>query len=175
MTATTQTAGDNSTKLATTAYVDGLNRILNKTVTDVSVNSIVETKVYSYTVAANTLSAGDILDIIARFRKTGTVGTMITRIRVGTNNSTADNLMAQMTSATATLTQNIQRTFLIKDATHIEVYTPASNVNTDVTSSGNAVSSITVDLTVTNYFVITILDGSAVDTGIFSSFYVRKN
>ena len=156
-------------------YSTGTAIVLDKTVTDVSVNATAETKVYSYTVPANTLASGDILDLIARFRKTGTVGTMITRIRFGTNNSTADTIMATMTSATATLTQNMERTWIIKDATHIEVYTPTSNVNTDVTSSGNAITSVTVNLTVINYIVITIQDASAVDTGIFSAFYVRKN
>lgn len=156
-------------------YSTGTAIVLSKTVTDVTVNATAETKVYSYTVAANTLAAGDILDLIARFRKTGTAGTMITRIRFGTNNSTADTLIAQMTSATATLTQNMQRTFLVKDATHIEAFQAASNVNTDDASSGSAVTSVTVNLAVTNYFVVTIQDASAVDTGIFSGWYLRKN
>lgn len=156
-------------------YSTGTAIVLSKTVTDVNVNATAETKVYSYTVAANTLAAGDILDLIARFRKTGTAGTMITRIRFGTNNSTADTLIAQMTSATATLTQNMQRTFLVKDATHIEAFQAASNVNTDDASSGSAVTSVTVNLAVTNYFVVTIQDASAVDTGIFSGWYLRKN
>lgn len=156
-------------------YSTGVNIILDKSVTDVNVNAAVETKVYSYTVAANTLASGDILDIIAHFKKTGTAGTMITRIRFGTNNSTADTVLATMTSATSTLTQNMKRTFLIKDSTHIEVYPSTSNVNTDDTSGGTAVTSVTVDLTVTNYFVITIQDASAVDTGTFSGWYLRKN
>lgn len=156
-------------------YSTGTAIVLSKSVTDVNVNATAETKVYSYTVAANSLAAGDILDLIARFRKTGTAGTMITRIRFGTNNSTADTLLAQMTSATATLIQNMQRTFLVKDATHIEAFQSASNVNTDDASSGSAVTSVTVNLAVTNYFVVTIQDASAVDTGIFSGWYLRKN
>lgn len=157
-------------------YSTGTAIVLDKTVTDVSnTGGTGEVKVYSYTIPANTLASGDILDLIARFRKTGTVGTMITRIRFGINNSTADTIMATMTSATATLTQNMERTFLIKDATHIEVYPPTSNVNTDVASSGSAITSIIVNLAVTNYMVVTIQNSSAADTSYFSGWYVRKN
>lgn len=157
-------------------YSTGTAIVLDKSVTDVSLTgTTAETKVYSYTIAANTLASGDILDIIERFRKTGTAGTMITRIRFGTNNSTADTIMATMTSATSTLTQNMTRTFVVKDATHIEVFPPTSNVNTDDASSGTAVTSVTVNLGVTNYFVITIQNASAADTSYYSGGYVRKN
>lgn len=176
ITGTSGSATFSSGTLNIPVYSTGTNIVLDKTVTDASVTGTAsETKVYSYTIAANTLSSGDILDIMAHFRKTGTAGTMITRIRFGTNNSTADNIMATMTSATSTLTQNMQRTFLIKDATHIEVYPPTSNVNTDVASAGTVVTSVTVDLTVTNYLTVTIQDSNTGDTGIFSGWYVRKN
>lgn len=60
-TAPTQTAGDNSTKIATTAYVDGAivaktNRILKDWYTDANNVSSTPTDLYDYTVPANTLA-----------------------------------------------------------------------------------------------------------------------
>lgn len=131
----------------------------------------------SVLIPANTISTGDILYIKTRIRKTGTAGTVTTRMYVNTSSAIGGSLIA--TSATAVATSlyfQYARTLAVKSATNTESMAGNLNVNADDNLSvTTAVSASNIDWTVDQYLVVALTNGSTADTSRSSFIHVQIN
>lgn len=123
-----------------------------------------ETWSYSTTIAANTLQAGDILEVMSEWKKVNTNGTFTVRVRFGTNNSTADNLIATYQGTSSTLVLALKRKFVLTSSTTLYGWVNNVSFAEDIGITSSAGTTTTVNLGVTNYLSITIQNASASDT-----------
>ena len=127
-------------------------------------------------IPANSVSVGDVIEFRSRVRKTGTAGTIISRMYVGVNNSlTSANLIGtSATNANTTLTLQMIRTIVVKSATSTEVFPAAVALNgDDAAVSTTGVSTYNIDWTQNQFFVVSVQNASAADTSR-SSFLQAK-
>lgn len=146
-TATTQTAGDNSTKIATTAYVDGAivaktNRILKDWYANANNVSTTETDLYDYTVPANTLvNNGDKLSFNISGIYGNTTNAKALKFYFGTYSASFGN------TTTANGSWNMTGTIIKTGATtyrvNVFVKTNTSTTSTTFTSSAGTVTNYT--------------------------------
>jgi hypothetical protein len=110
-------------------------------------------------IPANSVSAGDVLELRSRIRKTGTGGTVINRLYIGVNNSlvSANLVGLSTTMGNTTLTGQMVRTLVVKSATQSEVY-PVTTLalNDDNLNSAVAVATYNIDWTLDQYFVSSV-------------------
>lgn len=177
-TAPTPAVNDNDTSIATTAFVTAADiaagYTITKTTTDNSVTgSTAETLLFSFAIPANTLSAGSIIYLRSRCRKTSTNGTWSMRVRFHTSSAVAGSQMALFSGASNILLMQLERTFFVKTSTTVESYPVATTSSTDDTQGTGAVTTTTVDLTVALYVIVTIQLTSGSDTGYFSGIYLE--
>jgi len=101
--APTPSANDNSTKIATTAYVDAnsVKRIYKTTAPQTLTGTVTETAVISFTIAANTLTSTDFFRL-ASMLVTKSTATNTTNVRIKVN--TTNNFATATTIATWSLT-----------------------------------------------------------------------
>ena len=166
-TATTQSAKDNSTKVATTAYVDaGRVTVLDKLTTGGgSGTATSETKIYTYTIPANTFSSGDFIHFIEKFTKSASNGTVTIRVRWHTSDAVGGTVIATYTGTAATRVIALERVSgFFSNSTTLNIYSGTTSLNYDVNFDSAANTTVTVDLTITNYLVVTYQNGSASDT-----------
>jgi hypothetical protein len=110
-------------------------------------------------IPANSVSAGDVLELRSRIRKTGTGGTVINRLYIGVNNSlvSANLVGLSTTMGNTTLTGQMVRTLVVKSATQSEVYpVTQAALNDDNLNSAVAVATYNIDWTLDQYFVSSV-------------------
>ena len=193
-TAPTQAANDNSTKIATTAYADAkVSDAIADTVTTIAPSqnavfdalalkqrSIVldkltsgggsgtatsETKIYTYTIPANTFASGDFIHFLEKFTKSATNGNVTIRVRWSTTDAVAGTIIATYTGTSATRVIALERvTGNFSSSTNLNIYSGSTSLNYDVNFDSATTTAVTVDLTIVNYLVVTYQNGSASDT-----------
>jgi hypothetical protein len=131
----------------------------------------------SVLISANTVAVGDILYIKTRVRKTGTAGTVITRMYVNTSAAIGGSLIAtSATAVAATLMFQYTRTLAVKTTTNTESMAGNLNVNADDnTSVTTAVSASNIDWTVDQYIVVALTNSSTADSSRSSFIQVQIN
>jgi hypothetical protein len=131
----------------------------------------------SVLIPANTVTTGDILYIKTRVRKTGTAGTVTTRMYVNTSAAIGGSLVAtSATAAATTLYFQYARTLAVKSATNTESMAGNLNVNPDDnTSATTAVSASNIDWTVNQYLVVAVTNSSTADSSRSSFIHVQVN
>lgn len=116
----------------------------------------------SILIPANTFTAaGGILEVLARYQKTGTAGNQSAYVLINTaNNLTGAQTLAFFSSSAFTLIQGI-RTAKVTAST-IEVFNTGAALVNDYIGSSNAPSTISFNPAVDNYllFAITLANGS---------------
>ena len=118
-------------------------------------------------IPANTVSVGDVIEFRTRMRKTGTGGTIVSRLYIGVNNSlTSANLIGtSATNANTTATLQMIRTLAVKSATVSEAFPTAVALNgDDAAVSTSAVTTYNIDWTQNQYFVASIQNSAAGDS-----------
>jgi hypothetical protein len=116
--APTPPAGDNSTKIATTAFANAnfIKNYFSDATPKTPVTSIA-TEEYrgTYFIPAGTLLTSQVLKMVFKAVKTGVSGTMTLRVRVGTTSTWSNTLpeIATYISSSANITTQIERVFLI--------------------------------------------------------------
>ena len=132
--------------------------------------AVTGTAVNTYTdgvlIPANSVNAGDVIELRSRSRKTGVAGTLTNRFYIGVNNSLSSaNLIATSTVMTAgTLTSQMIRTLVVKSATFSEVFPVSTVTLSDEASSGVVVTTYNIDWTLDQYFVSAVQNSSAADS-----------
>jgi hypothetical protein len=135
------------------------------------------TKTASILIPANTISTGDILYIKTRIRKTGTAGTLTTRMYINTADAIGGSLIGTSAAAAATtLMFQYSRTLAVKSSTNTESMAGNLNVNADDnTAVTTAVSTSNIDWTINQYLVVAVQNGSTADTSRSSFIHVQIN
>jgi hypothetical protein len=131
----------------------------------------------SVLIPANTVAVGDILYIKTRVRKTGTAGTVITRMYVNTSAAIGGSLIAtSATAAAGTLMFQYTRSLAVKTATNTETMASNLNVNADDnTSVTTAVTASNIDWTQNQYVVVALTNSSTADSSRSSFIQVQIN
>lgn len=137
----------------------------------------VSTLTTSVLIPANTVTTGDILYIKTRVRKTGTAGTLTTRMYINTSAAIGGSLIATSASAAATtLMFQYSRSLAVKSTTNTESMAGNLNVNADDnTAVTTAVSANNIDWTVNQYLVVAVQNGSTADTSRSSFVHAQVN
>jgi len=156
-TATTQASGDNSTKVATTEYID---RKLNR---PVSISNVVLTGVTSPTVVAsllipaNTYVSGDTMEIFLTGRKSTTAGAVLFNVYHDTSLNGTSNVIASGVSTTTTNRSVTFNRYLTFDGTTLNNSNAATSaLYTPFGAASASPSSTTCDPTVNNYITFEI-------------------
>jgi hypothetical protein len=127
-------------------------------------------------IPANTISVGDVVELRARFRKTGVAGTMTSRWFIGTasNAITGATFAVSTGMAATTLTGQMIRTFVVKSATQSEFFPlGAAALIDDGAISTAAVSVLNIDWTSNLYWQVGMLNSSAADNSRTSFLQIR--
>lgn len=154
--------------------------VLNKqTVTDGTAvtGTTLGTLTSSVLIPANTVAVGDILYVKTRVRKTGTAGTIVTRMYVNTSSAIGGSLIAtSATAVAATLMFQYTRTLAVKSSTSTESMASNLNVNADDnTSVTTAVTASNIDWTVDQYLIVALTNSSTADSSRSSFIQVQIN
>ena len=140
--------------------------------------TILNTKVLSQLVPANTFTTGDILQLKARLSKTGALGISTLRIYI----NTADSLTVPAatligTSAFSGGTQTnfgIDKNIIIKSATITQTAPAASNLLADPTYAIPPLTNSNIDWTVDQYIIFAIQNANVGDSTVMSYFQIIK-
>ncbi len=131
----------------------------------------------SILIPANTVSTGDIIYVKTRVRKTGTAGTLVTRMYINTSAAIGGSLVG--TSATAAATSlyfQYARTLAVKSTTNTETMAGNGNINPDDnTSLTVAVSTNNIDWTQNQYLIVSVQNGSTADSSRSSFIHAQIN
>jgi hypothetical protein len=131
----------------------------------------------SILIPANTVGVNDVIYVKTRIRKTGTAGTVITRMYVNTSAAIGGSLIATSATAVATtLYFQYSRTLAVKSTTNTETMAGNLNVNADDnTSVTTAVSANNIDWTVDQYLVVAVTNSSTADSSRSSFVHLQIN
>lgn len=131
----------------------------------------------SVLIPANTVAVGDIIIVKTRVRKSGTAGTLVTRMYVNTSAAIGGSLIATSAAAAAPgVYFQYNRTLAVKTTTNTETMAGNANVNADDnTSLTIAVSTNNIDWTVDQYIIVAVQNGSIADTTRSSFIHVQIN
>jgi len=137
-----------------------------------------ETVLDSVLIPANTFTQYDVVDIISRIIKTGTNQLPIVRIRIGPSINTSQTLVATNQTGTSSLLliPTFRRLFIQNVSNSTYVLNTGGSFIIDLSPS-NAYNNITtIDWTVDNYIIITVVWVSALSTAdvVWSTYIVTK-
>lgn len=136
------------------------------TVTGTTTNTLIR----AVPIPAGWASAGSIIRVRSRTRKTGSGGTYTQRLYINTTaDLTGANHIGTHTSAVATQLYNqIRRDLVIKSATVTEVPPPTPSMSVDEAQQAGAVANYKIDWSVQQFLIVAIQLGNGVDVGISS-------
>ena len=176
MTATTQTAEDNSTKLATTAYVDRLSRYLAQSNTDSASSGAAETLVYSKLISNGTVGANDTLRAFASALH-GTSATAHTMNFYWNTSAALAGATLWATFAAANRNISLVRNFnVVTTGTQTTIISAATSVNTDEGASNNIVTTVTYtqSFAADIYFIVSLQTAAGTSTMKHAELYLKK-
>ena len=135
-----------------------------------------EQPIGTYLIAANTFGANDIMKITSFIaEKTGIVGTVTMRVKVGTTATFGSStLLATFTTTATDLWCAMQRWGFTLRSNTIRGFFSTSSRNTDIASSAGAISVTTFNPTVDNYIFTSLQLSTATDSVIQSNFIVTN-
>jgi hypothetical protein len=131
----------------------------------------------SILIPANTVAVGDLIYVKMRIRKTGTGGTVTTRMYVNTSAAIGGSLIATSATAVATtLYFQYSRTLAVKSTINTESMAGNLNVNADDNTSVTvAVSASNIDWTVDQYLIVAVANSSLTDVTRSSFIHAQIN
>lgn len=147
----------------------------SKSNTDASITGTTsETLLASVLIPANTFSTGSQITIFARFRKTGTAGTITPRIRIHTSAALAGNVIVSVAGSTASHLAQVRIKFLtIKSATITETEGTGVGVDNITASAASAFTNYNIDWTVDQYIIFSTSNTSSADTEYLSDYLIE--
>jgi len=141
-------------------------------------SSILNVKVFSQLVLANTFTTGDIIQLKARLSKTGGLGISTLRIYINTADSLtvpAATLIGTSAYSGATQTNfGIDKNIVIKSATITQTAPAASNLLADPTYAIPPLTNSNIDWTVDQYIIFAIQNANVGDSTVMSYFQIIK-
>jgi hypothetical protein len=146
--------------------------IYKSTTDSATITGITNQLVASQLIPANTFAVGDIIKLLARYRKSTTLVNMTTRIYVNSANNLTGALLLG-TYGLVGLYSQLERNLFIKSATNTETFGNTSSFYID-SGTTNAVSSTSVDWTINQYIIFAGQQGVAGETTLVSGFLIEK-
>jgi hypothetical protein len=139
-----------------------------KTTTDspTITGTVANTLVTQSLIPANTFTTGNVVEVKARFIKTGVAGAPTFRIYVNSTNSLSGATLAATFGAAATvLFVQFSRLFVIRGSANTEVFSSTFSAGSDDTSSpGAPATTITNDWTTNQYVLFAVQPGNTGDS-----------
>jgi len=127
----------------------------------------------SYLIEAGTYSASEILNFANDLYKTGTAGTVTSRLYTNTTNSLSGaSLLAVNISTSGSRKIALRRQLVLKDG-NIETLATTATVPDDNVNSGTVATIVTFNPAVDNYFITTAQNASTGDSTIQNNFKIH--
>ena len=163
----TEKATWNAKQNALTRYISTTDGTAISSTTTIGITS-------SQLIPANTLVAGNVLRIIARFIKSTAVANTSFYIYVNTSNSLTGATQLAIVTAN-TRFNGLKRDLFVKSASATQLYSSTTSAATDDATQSNAPSSINIDWTQNQYIIFAVGHSGATDTGgLTSGFTIEK-
>lgn len=128
----------------------------------------------SVLIPANTVSVGDVIEVRARVRKTGTAGLLTVRGYFNTSATIGGSNVSIVSNSNTSLFSQFKRSLPVKSSTNTESW-PIGSTFSDDSQTGTVVVSSNIDWTVDQYFIIAVQNTSALDTTRGSFIHVQVN
>lgn len=126
------------------------------------------------TIAANTISVGDICEIEAWFEKNG-VSAANDRIYINTSNSLSGaTLLATINPANTDKFDPLRRRFIVKSSTSTKFFAVGSSVATDLGTSTAATASINIDWTQVQYILFCCQNNVTGDSNLCTNATIKR-
>jgi len=126
----------------------------------------------SVLIPANTVSVGDVIEVRARVRKTGTAGLFTVRGYFNTSAAIGGSNVSIVSNSNTSLFSQFKRSLPVKSSTNTESW-PIGSTFSDDSQTGTVVVSSNIDWTVDQYFIIAVQNTSTLDTTRGSFIHVQ--
>jgi len=158
-----------NTALSAKANAPLIDTVSSSALTGVTTEGILK----SYLIPANTYSASEILNFANDLYKTGTAGTVTSRLYTNTTNSLSGaSLLAVNISTSGSRKIALRRQLVLKDG-NIETLATTATVPDDNVNSGTVATIVTFNPAVDNYFITTAQNASTGDSTIQNNFKIH--
>lgn len=160
---------------ASRSYIGVRDYIFDKTVTPQSVTGTTdETLLYSVLIPANTLQAGDIIFIAARWTKSGTNAAADQRVRFNTSSSLSGATLAANTTITSGNSYGaIERNILLDTLSSQSILSAAANQGSDAVTNLTS-ATLAIDFSVNQYVIFSgDLGGAGTDIHTLKWAYIQ--
>jgi len=155
--------------LALKANAPLIDTVSSSALTGVTTEGILK----SYLIEAGTYSASEILNFANDLYKTGTAGTVTSRLYTNTTNSLSGaSLLAVNISTSGSRKIALRRQLVLKDG-NIETLATTATVPDDNVNSGTVATIVTFNPAVDNYFITTAQNASTGDSTIQNNFKIH--
>ena len=152
--------------LALKANAPLIDTVSSSALTGVTTEGILK----SYLIPANTLTASEILNIANDLYKTGTAGTVTSRLYTNTTASLSGaSLLATTISTAGNRKVPLRRQLVLKDG-NIEVLSATSSTPDDNVNSSSPATIVTFNPAIDNYFITTAQNANAGDSTLQNNF-----
>jgi len=158
-----------NTALALKANAPLIDTVSSSALTGVTTEGILK----SYLIPANTLTASEILNFANDLYKTGTAGTVTSRLYTNTTASLSGaSLLATSISTAGNRKIPLRRQLVLKGG-NIEVISATASTPDDNVNSSSPATIVTFNPTVDNYFITTAQNASTGDSTIQNNFKIH--
>jgi len=158
-----------NTALSAKANAPLIDTVSSSALTGVTTEGILKT----YLISANTYTASEILNFANDLYKTGTAGTVTSRLYTNTTNSLSGaSLLATNISTVGNRKVPLRRQLVLKNG-NIEVLLATSSTPDDNVNSSSPATIVTFNPAVDNYFITTAQNASAGDSTIQNNFKIH--
>jgi len=155
-----------NTALSAKANAPLIDTVSSSALTGVTTEGILK----SYLIPANTYSASEILNFANDLYKTGTAGTVTSRLYTNTTASLSGaSLLATTISTAGNRKVPLRRQLVLKDG-NIEVLSATASTPDDNVNSSSPATIVTFNPAVDNYFITTAQNASAGDSTLQNNF-----
>jgi hypothetical protein len=128
----------------------------------------------SVLIPANTVQVGDVIEVRARVRKTGTAGLLTVRGYFNTSAAIGGANVSIVSNANTSLFSQFKRSLPVKSSTNTESW-PIGSTFSDDSQTGTVAVSSNIDWTQNQYFIIAVTNTSAADSSRSSFIHVQIN
>lgn len=145
--------------------------LVKSTIDGTSVTGTAITISDSKLIVANSLTAGDILEVNCGFSKLVVTANLSIRLYINTSNSLTGATQLGIYTTTATLFAGcLGRIFYIKSATNTDSFSTTTAAFNPDSANSSVTTSLNIDWTVSQYLIIAISHSAGTSNNSFSTF-----
>jgi len=145
-----------------------------KSTTDTAtITGVTNQLVGSQLIAANSFAVGDIIKILARYKKSTALVNSTIRFYVNSTNNLSGTPLLIGTYGLVGLYAQMERNLFIKSSTNTETFGNASSFYID-SGTGTAFSNSSIDWTINQYIIFAAQQGVAAETTLLTGYLIEK-